>query len=344
MKPANRVENEVAMINLAAAALDPIFKPHVIPRVYGWAGATSKQGKRQQGWILQELLPGVSLHETMDDMGIDEKKKIFAQVAKILKGLQDFKLPASITKFGGVTFDENGTIVSAPMSMTSTGPWNSYEASFNARLKNALERADKNPYIKGWHDKGIRTRLDAFIEHGLSEFFHLLQTRDEKSIIHADFTSSNILFDPSSGRITGLIDFDFSCVLHPSFEFLCSFHEIGCPLRGWTGLESREQMDLTKAKLKGFPDPLPENEENDSPVQWKVAKAWEDALENAGCKRPMNIAGMDMVVEVDALIRSVLPFPLVDSDVRSMQTDEAILELMGIMEKALVLILEYNGF
>ncbi|KAJ5831855.1 hypothetical protein N7474_000166 [Penicillium riverlandense] len=34
MRAANRIENEVAMITLAVAALDPIFRPHVMPRVY----------------------------------------------------------------------------------------------------------------------------------------------------------------------------------------------------------------------------------------------------------------------------------------------------------------------
>lgn len=34
MNMANRVENEVAIISLASAALDN-FQPHVMPRVYG---------------------------------------------------------------------------------------------------------------------------------------------------------------------------------------------------------------------------------------------------------------------------------------------------------------------
>jgi hypothetical protein len=33
---ANRVENEVAMMTLAAAALEPNFEPNVVPRLYGW--------------------------------------------------------------------------------------------------------------------------------------------------------------------------------------------------------------------------------------------------------------------------------------------------------------------
>ncbi|KAI1829678.1 hypothetical protein DTO013E5_9317 [Penicillium roqueforti] len=155
MGAANRVENEVAMMTLAAAALDPNFEPRVVPRLYGWAGITSKKGEPQQGWILQELMPGVPLDERLDNMELEEKKEIFAQIAKLLKGLQDFPLPASITKFGGLTFDNENNIISAPMTTTSTGPWPSYEAAFEARLKQAPKKTDENPYIQGWHENGV---------------------------------------------------------------------------------------------------------------------------------------------------------------------------------------------
>ncbi|KAJ5712897.1 uncharacterized protein N7483_010078 [Penicillium malachiteum] len=344
MKAANRVENEVAIISLAAAALGPIFKPHVVPRLYGWAGTTSKLGERQQGWILQELMPGVPLDEKLDEMGLEEKKKIFAQIAKLLKGLQDFKLPASITQFGGLTIDENGNIVSAPMSNTSTGPWSSYEASFEARLKQALEEADENTYIQGWHANGVRARLEAFIEQGLAECFKPLQTHQERAIIHGDFTPSNLLFDPVSGCITGLIDYDFSCILHPSYEFLRSFSGLGGQFRGWSGIEGREQMALKHAKLHGFLDPLPEHKEGDNELPWKVAKAWEDALENAGCKRPMNIPGIDKVADADALLNSILPWRVTNSDILKRQAVEVIRNCRNDNETVLIQILEHNGF
>jgi hypothetical protein len=193
---ANRVENEVAMMTLAGAALDPNFEPHVVPRLYGWAETISKKGEPQQGWILQELMPGVPLDEKLDNMELEEKKEIFAQIAKLLKGLQDFPLPASITKFGGLTFDNENNIISAPMTTTSTDPWPSYEAAFEARLKQALKKADENSYIRGWHKNGVRNRLEAFIERGLPECFKSLESRDDKAIIHADFSKHISLSPP----------------------------------------------------------------------------------------------------------------------------------------------------
>lgn len=200
MDSPSRVENEVAIITLATDALDSIFEPHIVPRLYGWNGTTSKQGERQQGWILQELMPGVPLDEKLDYMGLEEKKKIFAQIAKLLKGLQDFPLPASITQFGGLTFDDEDNIISATMTTTGIGPRPSYEAIFEARLKQALEIADDNFYIKGWHANGVRARLEAFIERGLPASFKRLKSRDEKAIIHADFSKYLSLSPPKSKR------------------------------------------------------------------------------------------------------------------------------------------------
>ncbi|KAJ6037280.1 hypothetical protein N7540_001559 [Penicillium herquei] len=288
MKAANRVENEVAMISLAAAALEP-FSSHMMCAVF---------------------MAGPGLHPNWEN------------VSKVGSS-------RSSCRFGGLTFDENENIVSAPMSNTSTGPWSSYEAFFEARLKKALEEADENPYIQGWHANGVQARLEAFIEQGLSECFKPLETHHERAIIHADFTPSNLLFDPVSGCITGLIDYDFS--------------GLGGQFCGWTGIEGREQMALKHAKLHGFPDPLPDNKEGDTGLPWEVAKAWEDALENAGCKRPMNIPGIDKVADADALLNSILPWRVTNSDILKRQADEVIRNCRDDNEKVLIQILENNG-
>ncbi|KAJ5322840.1 hypothetical protein N7452_011129 [Penicillium brevicompactum] len=328
-------------MTLARAALDPNFEPHVVPRLYGWTGTTSEKGEPQQGWILQELMPGIPLEEKLDDMEFEEKKEMFSQIARILKGLQDFQLPASITQYGGLTFDDENNIVSSPMTTTSNGPWSSYEAAFEAQLKQALEKADENSYIRGWHENGVRDRLEAFIERGLSEYFKPLESRDEKAIIHADFTPNNLLFDTSSGRITGLIDYDFSCILHPAHEFLCSFSGVGGKFGGWFGVDAREERALRKAQLHGFPDPLPDDQQDGEGVQWKVSK---DALQNAGCKRPMTIPGIDVVADIDALLSCILPWRVTNSDILRRQTNQAIQNCRNENEKILVEILEHIRF
>lgn len=186
MSMANRVENEVAMISLAAAALGG-FQPHVVPRVYDWGSAAQESA---QGWIVQELMPGNPLAEVLGELDLNQKKETFAQMAALLKALQSYKLPESVTGFGGVTFDDAGRIVSAPMPTVGAGPWHSYEAHFKSRLEISLKKAQDNQYINGWEANGLRERLDRFISDGVPAQFHTLSSKADKVLTHGDFSTS----------------------------------------------------------------------------------------------------------------------------------------------------------
>lgn len=133
-------------------------------------------------------MPGAPVNESFDAMNLQQKCQIFAQMAKLLKSLQDYKLPNSITGFGGVTFDDAGHNVSTAMTSVGAGPWPSYEASFKGRLEVALRKADANPYINGWHANGVRECLDAFVERGIPAQFETLCSKDDRVIVHADFS------------------------------------------------------------------------------------------------------------------------------------------------------------
>ena len=200
-------------------------------------------------------MPGTPVDDSFDIMDHQEKKQIFAQMAKLLKALQDYQLPESITDFGGVTFDDTGRIVSTAMTSVGIRSWPSYEASFKGRLEVAL-KADANPHIQGWRANGVRECLDAFAEHGISAQYESRSSKKDRVIVHADFSewyielisglysrspgllfchhaaANNLLFDAMSFCITALLDYDFACVLHPSYEFLRSFDGAGGQLRG----------------------------------------------------------------------------------------------------------------
>ncbi|KAH7397398.1 kinase-like domain-containing protein [Pyrenochaeta sp. MPI-SDFR-AT-0127] len=333
-----RVENEVAIISLAAAALSGL-KPHVVPHVYGWGTAAPPSS---QGWILQGLMPGASVSEAFDSMSLGEQKSILAQMAGILKALQDLQLPSSIGHYGGVTFDGAGHIVSAATTSVGSGPWALYKDYFRDRLERALRQADSNPYINGWHANGVRKRLDSFVESGIPAQFKALASRDEKIIVHADFTPDNLLYDASTQRITALIDYDFACILHPSYEFLRSFSGAGGQFQGWSDIESSEQTALRDAKLHGFPSTLPENTEDG--VKWGVAKVWEDELARLDVRRPRTIKGIDKVADVDAVLRSILPWRVTNSDVLRLQSEDVILKCRDENEAQLVKLLDHLGF
>ena len=180
-----RVQNEVGILTLASAALGHV-KPNIVPRVFGWGSGASRECL---GWILEELMPGAPLAEAFaQTMALDQKKEIMAQMATILKALQDYPLPESIKGWGGVTFDDSGDVISAPMTSVGAGPWSSFEESFRSRLEVALAKADKNPRLEGWRANGVRARVEAFMEQGLSAQFSDFTSKQDKVIVHADFS------------------------------------------------------------------------------------------------------------------------------------------------------------
>jgi hypothetical protein len=71
------------------------------------------------------------------------------------------------------------------------------------------------------------------------------------------------------GRITGLTDYDFATILHPSYEFLRSFNNAGGQFRGWYVDEESDEAALREAKLHGFPSPLPPTKADDGAVNCK---------------------------------------------------------------------------
>jgi hypothetical protein len=99
---------------------------------------------------------------------------------------------------------------------------------------------------------------------------------------------------------------------------------------------------LRDAKLNGFPSTLPENT-NDG-VKWDVAKTWEDELERLNVQRPRTIKGIEKVADVDAVLRSILPWRVTNSDVLRMQSEAVILKCRDENEAQLIKLLDHLGF
>ncbi|KAH6706268.1 hypothetical protein BKA61DRAFT_646171 [Leptodontidium sp. MPI-SDFR-AT-0119] len=341
MHQETRVQNEVAIFALAADALRHI-NPPVVPRVFGWGGAGLKHG----GWILQELMPGIPIGEAFGGaMSLDQKRGILAQMGGLLKALQDYPLPKSNHGFGGAT---------GPMPSVGAGPWDNFEDCYRGRLKVALTKADKNPYLQGWHVNGIRERIDAFIEHGLPLLFSHFPTKQDKSVKHANFSSTtpdNLLYDPTTGRITAFLDYYFASILHPAYEFFRSFGSNGGQFLGWSGdttLQEIEAEALRNAKLTGqFPSPLPAPgvSDNGPGIDWEVAQAWEDELQKLDVKRPSTIRGIEKLADIDEILGTLVPWRLSNEDFLSMNRDEdQRMALRRMSEEKLVGLLDHLGF
>ncbi|TGO24069.1 hypothetical protein BPAE_0113g00260 [Botrytis paeoniae] len=112
------------------------------------------------------------------------------------------------------------------MTSIGAGPWGSLEKFCRECLKVAFAKAVAKPYLQGWKDDGVRKLPE------------------------------NLLYDPTTCRITALLDYDFASILHPAYEFFLSFGSSGGQLLGWPG--DKETEVLRTSKLTGvFPSPLP---------------------------------------------------------------------------------------
>lgn len=76
-------------------------------------------------------------------------------------------------------------------------------------------------------DSGLRTKSEEFWQSLLSEF------RDasfEPTLIHGDLGTENLLFDPDSVRLTGILDWGYTQISDPALEFAHLFmhkYELG---------------------------------------------------------------------------------------------------------------------
>lgn len=127
----HRVQNEIAAQSLARASLAKAGLPNLVPDVYAWSapkfGADGAAPDESGfGWMLAGFKPGADLDGEFRSLNLDEKKDVANQIAAILAALQKSELPAAVDKFGALTFDEDGNMVSGQMPLLQGGPWSTY--------------------------------------------------------------------------------------------------------------------------------------------------------------------------------------------------------------------------
>jgi hypothetical protein len=144
---------------------------YLIPQVYAWGSA-----ENDQGWILQEFKQGSQLDRVFETASDRLKELVMTQMADIVYAIQTFKIPQTVTGFGGVSFSSTGKLVSGPMTMLSEGPFHTHAKLNQAFFKQQLTSSDKSPILRGWQDHGIRARLDQFCDKilpGMASAFEL---------------------------------------------------------------------------------------------------------------------------------------------------------------------------
>ncbi|KAF1348905.1 hypothetical protein BDV97DRAFT_267631, partial [Delphinella strobiligena] len=292
----NRVENEVATMGLLRDALDPVEK-HLVPHVYDW----HTTGTGGQGWTVQEFMPGSSPDQVFADLSLHDKTVLISQIALVVKALQNIKLPGSVSGYGGLSFDDQGAIISSQMTLLSGGPFPAFETLMSHVLRAALNDADKSPILQGWRHIDLRSRIEAFIATGIPKV--LQNNAKEMVLVQGDLTLNNLLFDKESLRLTAILDFDWAFIGTPSDEFCMSFGDF-VKFPG-------DSADLHNALLSGsFPSDV--NYTTTDDVDWDVARIWDQCLESADVQRYSTILGFSQVSSLREFVKAIAPWGVVN--------------------------------
>ncbi|KAL0769137.1 hypothetical protein CaCOL14_008445 [Colletotrichum acutatum] len=358
----NRVENEVAAIHLAREGLGS-YRPEIaelVPALYDWrpyrpsenaeteavVGIGAGGSSSSYGWSLMEFKEGVPLDTVFRDMDDGEKSDVLGQIADLVTGIQRVSLPESVRSHGGLSIDEEGRIVGGAMTTVKGGPWKRYSDFWKARLAIRLGDADASPALEGWRPNGVRERVDRFLESGLERYLDGSGVDVGKlALIHGDLTTNNTLYDPTTKKLTSILDFDFAFVSHPCHEFFTSLGDVGGNTGGGTGRDPDLSGGLLgKAMLTGDFDGIRARLPQEAAGQLTTARAWDDALKGRGALRPSEIEGMAALDGLRRLETLACPFALEHPVMLRRKTREEIEEMRAVAEGELVGCLEGFGY
>ncbi|KAJ2957513.1 hypothetical protein NQ176_g11241 [Zarea fungicola] len=115
-----------------------------------------------------------------------------------------------------------------------------------------------------------------------------------------------MLYDSTSKKITGLLDFDWSAITHPAEEFCSGFGDIGGSV-----LDSHPAL-VESIVSNGFGARpggglMTEKEDVD---RWEMGKAWNATAARNGVTLPSDIAGIKSIKAMHDFSSALCPFAL----------------------------------
>ncbi|GAO17456.1 hypothetical protein UVI_02052050 [Ustilaginoidea virens] len=339
----NRVENDVAAQYLVRQSMERAGLNPLAAAVYAWAPANTRAGaeadafmdEKDFGWTMMEVKPGVDFDTQFSDLDPADKEKCLQQVAMILKAVQDAKLPETVTMFGGLTFNSTGEIISGEPPLLKLSPVETYVEWKFGRLRKLMQEAAESPVIQGWKPNGVGARLEKFLAAGGPELVLANVDQRQKSLVHGDFTTNNMLFDKDTKEISALVDFDWCTVSNPLDEFLYP-NGLGCNI-------TFGQTEIDLALLSGDFDQPPDTEEVKS-AHWETARAWNAALDKVGATSPSRIKGARQIYDMLRLKDLLCPQKLSNASALARLDDEKKAELRAKTEADIVEWLDKHGF
>ncbi|KAJ6780437.1 hypothetical protein PWT90_07951 [Aphanocladium album] len=289
----NRVENEVACSALAREAMKAAGLGGLIPDIYAWRAPKSLNSTSEEnfGWSICEFKAGKDLDTQFPLLSAVEQKDVIEKLADIYSALQKAVIPPSVDKFGGVSFDSQGNMVSGETTMRKGGPWATLSDYWTEKLQAIVSGAKETSFLQTSDGSGERliTRVRQFLDSGCVAQALVGLEMTQRCLVHSDFTMNNVLFDTESKRITALIDFDFASINHPLEEhYFASFSDLGGGLRAISPA-------LYSCIISDDFEQRPPNLSDSDKEIWYRARSWNKAIVERNVLRPQTLAGAEKI-------------------------------------------------
>jgi len=230
-----RLQSEVGAMKYAAANLPNEWKS-LVPAVFAWD--SDPQNPVGKPYLLMEKMGGATLASQVSTSLSKEKKlSIAKQLARFTSAL--YALGSNFTQIGGV-YCKNDDFEVGPLIRNwsdharqrpevDNGPWKS-TGDFMAAQFQQLLRVWMDYYVPQVNAKNFfrRTNVDEvirFIKQAASlipKFDPRVLTGDpdadnRRGFVHTDLSEGNILIDPISAKLVGIIDWEAAGVLSEPF-------------------------------------------------------------------------------------------------------------------------------
>ncbi|QPH11950.1 hypothetical protein C2857_003908 [Epichloe festucae Fl1] len=301
----NRVENDVAAQYLVRKSMARAGLGSLIPAVYAWAPA--------------KIQADAGADATTNENNFE---KVLQQIATILKAIQDAELPETVIKFGGLTFNLTGQIISGEPPRWKQDPVETYVDWKFGDLRKLMQKAGESPVIQGWKHNGVGARVEKFHAAGGPETVLSNLDQHQKCLIHGDF-------------VTAILDFDWCTVSNPFDEFLLSLYDIGCNI---TYGQTKTDMALLSGDFTRPPTLAQDKEEN-----WDMAEMWNGAMEKAGAASPCKIQGASQIYDMLRLKRLLCPHHLSNASALAKMDGKTRAEVRAKTEADIIQWLEKHG-
>lgn len=254
-----KTENEAAVLSwLSKNTRIPV------PRVVAYDSAI--QNVLHHEYILMTREPGESLADVYSSFDSVQMDTILDQLIDINAELHQHEW----CHIGGLSFDDNGNSIPGPVleetfwfepdilalwpagetfeSLNISGPFASYTQYISAHLVKYKHAIEVHPSLEAMQD--ILPQLDRFLAIITSESMQPKLDNVPLRLAHKDLHFANILVDPTTARITSIIDWEFAGIVpftrwNPSRAFLWNAQD-----KDTSMAEKRSLMEEYEKKIR----------------------------------------------------------------------------------------------